>query len=171
MKDAGAAQDSNPFAALQSSEADLLDSIPEESGITDANLHVEPESASILGDKSTDPACLPLPDKGADLLDSLHEGSGNSDANLLVELESTSFLGDKLADPDCLPLPNKEVEPLDEFPLDIESAGLAGGSRIHRPSSCEPPLPIVTNLEEVPIGPSSISVSQPLEALTRPGGC
>ncbi|GMH31916.1 hypothetical protein Nepgr_033760 [Nepenthes gracilis] len=151
--------DSNPFAALQSSEADLLDSLPKGSGITDANVLVDPESASILGDESADPDCLPLPDKEANLLDSLHEGSGNSDINLLVELESTSILGDESADPDCLPLPNKEVEPLDEFPFDFESARLAGGSRIQRPSSSEPPLPIVTNLEEVPIGPSSTSIS------------
>ncbi|GMH00853.1 hypothetical protein Nepgr_002692 [Nepenthes gracilis] len=115
MKDAGTVQDSNSFAALQSSEADLLDSLPER--------------------------------------------SGNSDINLLVEPEPNSNLGDELADPECLPLPDKEVETLDELPLDIETAGLAGGSRIQGPSSCEPPLPKVANLVEVPPGPSSTSVS------------
>ncbi|GMH00828.1 hypothetical protein Nepgr_002667 [Nepenthes gracilis] len=115
MKDAGTVQDSNSFAVLQSSEADLLDSLPER--------------------------------------------SGNSDVNLLIEPEPTSILGDELADLDCLALPDKEVETLDELPLDIETAGLAGGSRIQGPSPCEPPLPKVANLVEVPPGPSSTSVS------------
>ncbi|GMH02155.1 hypothetical protein Nepgr_003994 [Nepenthes gracilis] len=63
MKDVGATQDSSSFAALQSSEADLLDSLPERSGNTDVNLLVGPEPSSILGDESADPECLPLPDK------------------------------------------------------------------------------------------------------------
>ncbi|GMH04877.1 hypothetical protein Nepgr_006717 [Nepenthes gracilis] len=63
MKEAGAAQVSNSFTVLQSSEADLLDSPPERSGTSDVNLLVRPELSSLLGDESAEPDCLPLPDK------------------------------------------------------------------------------------------------------------
>ncbi|GMH02228.1 hypothetical protein Nepgr_004067 [Nepenthes gracilis] len=61
MKDAGSAQDSNSFAALQSSEADLLDSLPERSGKSDVNLLVEPEPTSNLGVESRDHLLVSLP--------------------------------------------------------------------------------------------------------------
>ncbi|GMH14558.1 hypothetical protein Nepgr_016399 [Nepenthes gracilis] len=95
----------------------------------------------------------------ADLLHSLPERSGKMDVNLLAELDPDSNLGDESADLECLPLPDKEAEPLGEFPMDIETAGLAGGSRIRGLSSCEPPLPKDAHLVEVPLGPSSTSSS------------
>ncbi|GMH29450.1 hypothetical protein Nepgr_031293 [Nepenthes gracilis] len=91
--------------------------------------------------------------------ESMEEGSGKKDVSLFAKPDQGSNLGDEEADLECLPPSDKELEPQGEFPLEIEAPGHVGCSRVKGLSTCNPPLPEDVHLVEVPLGPSSTSIS------------
>ncbi|GMH14040.1 hypothetical protein Nepgr_015881 [Nepenthes gracilis] len=112
----------NCFASLQSSEADLLDSPPERSGITDDNLLVGLEPSSLLGDESADPECLPLPDKEVEPL-------GES----LLVIEAAGLEGEcKSHGPASCEPPLPKHDTLVEVPPGPSSSSVSVGPRCSR---------------------------------------